>query len=108
MMLLRLRPDQKLDHTEKRIEQAGINADTSYEEMPDEDYWKMRNILIEEHSSFKDIPKAPPYEYSQQGRKNNDNHSKFASSSCYTGYFNSRKNIYFPDLDSCPGCSLAY
>jgi stage IV sporulation protein FB len=69
MMLLRLRPDRKLDITEKRIEQEGINADTSYEDLPDEDYWKMRNILIEEHSSFKDIPKAPPFEYSNREEK---------------------------------------
>lgn len=69
MMLLRLRPDRKLDITEKRIEQEGINADTSYEDLPDEDYWKMRNILIEEHSSFKDIPKSPPYEYSHREEK---------------------------------------
>jgi stage IV sporulation protein FB len=69
MMLLRLRPDRKLDITEKRIEQEGINADSSYEDLPDEDYWKMRNILIEEHSSFKDIPKAPPYEYSHREEK---------------------------------------
>ena len=69
MMLLRLRPDRKLDITEKRIEQEGINADTSYEDLPDEDYWKMRNILIEEHSSFKEIAKAPPYEYSHREEK---------------------------------------
>lgn len=69
MMLLRLRPDRNIDKTEKRIEEEGINADTSYEEMPDEDYWKMRNILIEEHSSFKDIPKAPPFEYSPREEK---------------------------------------
>lgn len=69
MMLLRLRPDRKMDITEKRIEREGINADTSYEEMPDENYWKMRNILIEEHTSFKDIPKAPPYEYSHREEK---------------------------------------
>ena len=41
----------------------------SYEDLPDEDYWKMRNILIEEHSSFKEIPKAPPYEYSHREEK---------------------------------------
>ena len=69
MMLLRLRPDKKMDRAEKRIEQEGINADISYDEMPDEDYWKMRNILIEEHSSFKDIPKAPPYQYSNREEK---------------------------------------
>ena len=69
MMLLRLRTDKKMDNAEKRIEQEGINADTSYEEMPDEAYWKMRNILIDEHPSFKDVPKAPPYEYSSREEK---------------------------------------
>ena len=69
MMLLRLRSDKKMDYAEKKIEQEGINADTSYEEMPDADYWKMRNILIDEHPSFKDIPKTPPYEYSNREEK---------------------------------------
>ncbi|MGZ8509036.1 MAG: site-2 protease family protein [Chitinophagaceae bacterium] len=69
MMLLRLRSDKNMDHAEKRIEEEGINADTSYEEMADEDYWKMRNILIDEHPSFKDIAKAPPYEYSNREDK---------------------------------------
>jgi Zn-dependent protease len=69
MMLLRLRTDKKMDNAEKKIEQEGINADTSYEELPDEDYWKMRNILIEEHPAFKDVPKAPPYEYSSREEK---------------------------------------
>jgi stage IV sporulation protein FB len=64
MMLLRLRSDKKMDNVEKKIEQKGLNADTSYEEMPDGDYWKMRNVLIEEHPAFRDIPKAPPFEYS--------------------------------------------
>jgi len=69
MMLLRLRTDKKMDNAEKRFEQDGINADTSYEELLDEDYWKMRNILIEEHPAFKDVPKAPPYEYSSREEK---------------------------------------
>ena len=69
LILLRLRPDRNLDKTEKRIEREGINADTSYEELPDEDYWKIRNILIEEHASFRDVPLAPPYEYSPREEK---------------------------------------
>ncbi len=69
LILLRLRPDRNMDKTEKRIEREGLNADTSYEEMPDEDYWKMRNILIDEHSAFRNIPKGPPFEYSQREEK---------------------------------------
>ncbi len=69
LILLRLRPDRNLDKTEKRIEKEGINADTSYEDLPDEDYWKIRNILIEEHGSFSEIPAAPPYQYSPREEK---------------------------------------
>jgi stage IV sporulation protein FB len=69
MMLLRMRTDKKLDSVEKKIEESGINADVAYEDMPDEDYWKMRNILIEEHPAFRDVPKAPPYEYSDREDK---------------------------------------
>ena len=63
MMLLRLFGDSKLNAIEKKVEAARINLDTSYEDMPDADYWKIRNILVEGHPAFKGIPTAPPYEY---------------------------------------------
>jgi stage IV sporulation protein FB len=69
MMLLRLIGETKINNIEKKIESEGINTDLSYEELRDEDYWKIRNILIEEHPSFKDLPKAPPYEYSTREEK---------------------------------------
>lgn len=69
MMLFRLRGDTQYNETDKKIDEQGINADTSYEELSDEDYWKIRNILIESHSSFKDIQPAPPYEYSPKEEK---------------------------------------
>ncbi len=69
MMILRMFGDSKLNAVEKKIETAGINLDTSYEDMPDADYWKIRNILIEDHPSFKDIPPSPPYEYDQREEK---------------------------------------
>jgi stage IV sporulation protein FB len=62
--LFRLVGDSKLNHVEKKIEMTGISLDRAYEELPDEDYWKMRNILVEEHPGYKDIAPAPPYEYS--------------------------------------------
>lgn len=61
MIIVRSFGDSKLGSIEKKIEEAGINADTEYEDLPDEDYWKIRNILIAEHPSFKDVPPAPPY-----------------------------------------------
>lgn len=68
-MLLRSFGDHKLDSIEKRIEEAGINADTEYEDLSDADYWRIRNILIETHPSFKDMPSAPPYEFCEKEDK---------------------------------------
>ncbi|MEO8405225.1 MAG: site-2 protease family protein, partial [Chitinophagaceae bacterium] len=69
MMLLRMQSDTKYNAVEKRIEAEGINMDVSYEELADSDYWKVRNILIEEQSSFRDIPLAPPYMYHPKEEK---------------------------------------
>jgi stage IV sporulation protein FB len=64
LMILRLFGEKKMTAIEKRIEVEGINTDLDYADLPDEDYWKIRNILIEEHAGFKDIDPAPPYTYS--------------------------------------------
>jgi len=64
LLLVRLFSDSKLDAVEKKIEMEGIDIDRSYNDLSDEDYWKIRNILVEDHPPFRDIPSAPPYEYS--------------------------------------------
>lgn len=69
MMLLRLQSDSKLSAVEKKIADEGINADVSYTELSDEDYWKIRNILITEQAAFRDIDPAPPYEYHPKEEK---------------------------------------
>jgi stage IV sporulation protein FB len=66
MMLIRLTGDSKLKSIEKKIEAEGIDMDRSYDELPDADYWRIRNILIQEHVALKDIPQAPPYEFSDK------------------------------------------
>lgn len=66
MMLLRLVGDRQMTAIEKRIEAEGINTDLEYKDLADEDYWKIRNILTEGYSPFKDVPAAPPYEYSEK------------------------------------------
>jgi stage IV sporulation protein FB len=63
MMLLRMLSDKKFTAVEKKIKDEGINTDVSYEELPDKDYWKIRNILIREHTSFGSIEETPPYEF---------------------------------------------
>lgn len=69
MMLLRLRTDRKFDQVEKTIATEGINLDTSYEQLTDEDYWKTRNILIREHPSFHEINPTPPFAYHPKEEK---------------------------------------
>lgn len=69
MMLLRMVGDKKNNQIEKRIEDEGINTDLEYSDLADMDYWRIRNILIEEHPSFKDVSTSPPYEYDQKEEK---------------------------------------
>lgn len=69
MMLLRLAGEKKVTNIEKRIEAAGIHTDLEYEDLRDDDYWKIRNILIEEHPAFKDVDPSPPYDYSHKEEK---------------------------------------
>lgn len=69
MMILRLFGDKRMNSIEKKIEDAGINTDLEYDDLPDEDYWKIRNILIAEFPPFRDIPPTPPYEYNQKEEK---------------------------------------
>jgi stage IV sporulation protein FB len=65
MMLFRLRSDTKFDELTKKVEESGINLEKTYEEISDEEYWKIRNILIENnYSTLRNINPAPPYEYS--------------------------------------------
>ena len=52
MMLWRLRPDPVSKKMEARIEAAGIKTDLDYEDLPDADYWKLREILIDLHPAF--------------------------------------------------------
>jgi len=69
MMLLRMAGEKKITNIEKRIEAEGINTDLDYEDLPDSEYWKIRNILIEEHSLFKDVATAPPFEFGYKEEK---------------------------------------
>lgn len=69
MMLLRMQGDRQFEEVEKRIEDEGIDLDIPYEELSDENYWRVRNILIESHPAFRDIPPSPPYEYHEKEEK---------------------------------------
>jgi len=65
LMLYRLWSDTKFDEMTHRVEAKGINLEKTYEEITDEEYWNIRNILIENnYSTLRNVNPAPPYEYS--------------------------------------------
>jgi len=69
MMLMRLVTDVQSDKLTTRIEEEGINLDTSYEDISDAEYWKIRNALIKHSSDFSDLQTAPPYQYAEKENK---------------------------------------
>lgn len=48
---------------EKKLTEQGINTDLAYEELSDEDYWKIRNIIVQNTPAFSNVATAPPNEY---------------------------------------------
>ena len=70
MMLWRLRTDTRFDALTKKIEEKGINLEKTYDEITDEQYWQIRNILIENNfATLRSVNPAPPYEYSDSEDK---------------------------------------
>lgn len=69
MMIIRLFADNNLKSLEKTIEHSEIDMDKSYEELSDEDYWKIRNIVISKHPAYRDVNPAPPYEFDEKEEK---------------------------------------
>ncbi|HEY6503558.1 MAG TPA: site-2 protease family protein [Chitinophagaceae bacterium] len=65
-LLTRLIADTQLDKLTKKVEAEGFDLNTTYEEISDENYWKIRNVLIRHHASLKDVAEAPPYEYTHK------------------------------------------
>ncbi len=63
-LLTRMIGDAQYDKLTKKIEKEGVDLNTTYEELSDENYWKIRNLLIRYHLPFRNIQEAPPYEYS--------------------------------------------
>jgi len=65
MMLLRLRTDSRFDKLTREVEDRGINLEKTYEEITDEEYWKIRDILIANgYPTVRMINPSRAYEYS--------------------------------------------
>jgi stage IV sporulation protein FB len=61
--------ENKLAAAEKKIEGENINTNIDYDELPDEDYWKIRNIIIQTLPQFKEVQEAPPFDYNDKEDK---------------------------------------
>ena len=64
-----IKPPSILDKIEKRAIERNIDLNTSYEALTDQQYWDMRNLLIQYHPDFKHIAQAPPYQYATDEEK---------------------------------------
>lgn len=69
MMFMRMGADTRYNKLTKRIEDEGINLDTSYDIITDEEYWKIRSALIRHSADLHDVEPGPPYEYSAKENK---------------------------------------
>lgn len=69
MLLWRMWGEMRLDKLTLKIEAEGIDLNTTYDEISDEQYWKTREVLIRIHPDLHDIPQAPPYEYADKEEK---------------------------------------
>jgi Zn-dependent protease len=58
LLLWRSQKDRSLKKVEAKLKEAGINTDIDYEDLPDEDYWKIRTLLIENHPRFASVDPA--------------------------------------------------
>ena len=69
MLLYRQLSESRVNNVEKRVEEEGIQTDLDYEQLSDEDYWKIRKIIIEEQTAFRNLNPGPPYEYDVKENK---------------------------------------
>jgi len=66
MMITRMIGDLQHERIEKKIEAEGIDLMKSYEDLTAEEYWRIRNAVINYYSQFKDVNPSPPYEISSK------------------------------------------
>lgn len=67
LQLWQLRPDKIGEAIEKAATEEKINTNLDYEDLPDEDYWKLRAILLRLHPACKAIsPQTDQYDANEQ------------------------------------------
>jgi Zn-dependent protease len=63
LLIYRYIKNRSLTKLDKELEHAGIDVYTSYDELSDEDYWRIRAIIIQQTPAFQTIHPGPPYQY---------------------------------------------
>jgi Zn-dependent protease len=66
MMILRMFGDSKLKQVEKKVEEESFDLDKSYSDLTNEEYWKIRTVVVTQHPSFRDVHEGPPYNYDEK------------------------------------------
>jgi len=68
-IMMRFIRDLRHEQLVNKIEADGVNLTLVYDEITDEEYWKIRNSLIKHHPELQDLETSPPYTYSQREHK---------------------------------------
>lgn len=63
-MIMRMISEIKQERITAKIEAAGIDLMRSYDEISAEDYWKIRNLVIQYYPQLRHVHPSPPYEIS--------------------------------------------
>lgn len=63
VLIYRYIKSRSITKIDKELESAGIDVYTSYDELSDDDYWKIRSIVIQQTPAFQHIDPGPPYQY---------------------------------------------
>ena len=63
VLIYRYIKSRSLNKLDKELEHAGIDVYTSYDQLSDEDYWRIRAIIIQQTPAFQNIHPGPPYQY---------------------------------------------
>lgn len=69
MILVRMFTEMKHEKLVRKIEAEGVDLNLSYNDISDEQYWKIRNALIKHLPELSDIPPGPPYQYATREDK---------------------------------------
>lgn len=69
LLLARFFSTRNITKLENDMQQIGINLNVSYEELSNEDYWKIRTLLISHTPGLQNLNPEPPFSYSVREEK---------------------------------------